>query len=65
MRLNEIEVRAHPNAHEPRALEVEIVLDPYFRIEHAQDARDGQRDDEPRADAGGIDAVGVSGDAAR
>jgi len=49
--LNEIEVRAHPDAHEPRALEVEIVLDPYFGKERAQDARDGERDDEPRADA--------------
>ncbi len=53
MRLNEIQVRAHPNAHQPRALEVEIVLDPYFGVEHAHDARDEQHDDEPRGDARG------------
>ena len=65
MRMNEIQVRAHPDAHEPRALEVEIVLDPYFGKENARDARDEQDDDEPRADARGIDAVSVSGDASR
>jgi len=63
--LNEIDVRAHPDADQPRALEVEIVLDPYFRIEHAQDARGGQHDDEPRADACGVDAVGARGGAPR
>ena len=65
MRLNEIQVRAHPDAHQPRALEVEIVLDPNFRVEHPHDARDEQHDDEPRADARGVDAVGVRGDALR
>ena len=65
MRVNEIQVRAHPNAHEPRALEVEIVLDPHLRVEHPHHARDEQRDDEPCTDACGAGVVGGRGDAPR
>ena len=65
MRLNEIQVRAHPDAHQPRALEVEIVLDPHLGIEHPHDARDEQHGDEPYADARGVDTVGVRGDSLR
>ena len=65
MRLNEIQIRAHPDAHQPRALEVEIVLDPHFRIEHPHDAWDKQHDDEPRANARGVSAGSASGDAPR
>ncbi len=65
MRLNEIQVRAHPDAHQPRAFEIEIVLDPDFGVEHPDDARDEQDDDEPRGDARGVDGVRGRGDASR
>ncbi len=65
MRLNEIQIGAHSDAHQPRAFEVEIVLDPNFGIEHARDAGDEEYEDEPRGDARGDGAVGVSGDAGR
>jgi len=61
MRMNEIQVRAHPNADQPRALKVEVVLDPDFRIEHPHHARDKQHDDEPCPDARGIDALRSGG----
>ena len=65
MGVNEIEVGAHADAYQPRAFEIEIVLDPDFGIEHPQNARDEQDDDEPRADASVVGAAGVSGEASR